>query len=174
MHRRALLALLPLVTLAACGEGRPGPVGFGDSIRRPGLAAPWTFGDFSRFNGQPAAAARAVATLEHLSASFANDPFWTPEFSVTTAFQLGKGRDETRAALGIDPAALADVTVPALDAVAQALEMGDRPAALARLDAAPFRLGAAETLRRLGALPRLPEAERAAQMTAAELAQSSR
>ncbi len=175
MHRRTLLALLPLLPLAACGEGKTtSPVGFGDSIRRPGLAAPWTFGDFSRFDGQPAAAARAVAALEHLAASFANDPFWTPEFSVTTAFQLRKGRDEARAALGIDPEALADVTIPALDAVAAALEMGDRAAADQWLGAAPFRLGAAETLRRLSSLPRLPEAERAAQMTAAELAQTPR
>jgi hypothetical protein len=174
MHRRTLLALLPATALAACSEGRPGPVGFGDSIRRPGLRAPSTFGDLSRWSGQPAAAARAVASLEHLAESLTTDPFWTPDFPVTTGFQLKKGRDEARAALGIDPKAPADAVVPALEAAARALEGGDRPAAEALLQSRAFTLGGAGTLARLASLPPLPEAELAAQMTAADLSRSRR
>lgn len=173
MNRRTLLlALLPVTALAACGEGRPGPVGFGDATRRPGLRAPWVFGDLSQWNGQPAAAARAVASLEHLAHTFATDPFWTPDFPVTTVLQLQKGRDEARAALGIAPRAPGPTVVAALDGLATALERLDRPAADALLAQPPFTLPPAETLRRLASLPRLPEAATAAQMTAADLARS--
>lgn len=174
MHRRrTLLSLLPALALIACEELRlpaDSPVGFGDSVRRPALEAPWAFGDLSRWNGQPGAAARAVAALEHLADALPNDPFYTPEFSVTVLLQLQAARAEVRQALGIDADAAPRDVIATLDGAAWALEAGDRAAALATLDRAPFlTLGGAATLDRLASLPALPRAAEAAGAVAAEM-----
>lgn len=179
MHRRrTLLTLLPALalpalTLAACEDLRlpeDSPVGFGDSVRGPALEAPWAFGDLSRWNGQPGAAARAVAALEHLADALQGDPFYTPEFSPTVVLQLQAARAEVRQALGIDPGAAPPDVIATLDGTAWAMEASDRTTALATLDRAPFfTLGGQATLQRLASLPALPRAAEAAQAIAAEM-----
>jgi hypothetical protein len=175
MNRRSLLALLALPPLlAACGEGGGYSAGFGDSVRRPALRAPWEFGDLSHWNGQPAAAARAVSVLEQLADALATDPFWTPEVSPTVVIQLQQARAEVRQALGIDPRATPDNVRAALETAAYALDRYDREAAAVALTGPAFHQPGAETLHRLETLPRLPRASEAASGVAAEMGRLDR
>ncbi|MFB9970998.1 hypothetical protein ACFFMP_13755 [Pseudoroseomonas cervicalis] len=89
---------------------------------------------------------------------------------MTVLLQLQAARAEVRQALGIDADATPRDVIATLDGAAWALEAGDRAAALATLDRAPFlTLGGAATLDRLASLPALPRAAEAAGAVAAEM-----
>ncbi|MCU0946497.1 MAG: hypothetical protein MUF65_14185 [Rubritepida sp.] len=153
-----MAAGLPLLILAACTQD---PVtdylgGFGDPVRGASLWGPRNLGDTSRFAGDPAGAAIAAAQLEFLARSFRENPIWAPGTAPGTLTALAAGQREMRAALGIAPAAPPAAVEAQLRAAATALRGGSPARAEAALTGPDFTLGGAETLRRLGSLPRLP------------------
>lgn len=170
MRRRHLLAL-PLL-LAACAQD---PVtdylgGIGDPMRGAALYGPRNLGDTSVYAGDPAGAAIAAAQLEFLVRSFREDPRWAPGTDASTLFALEAGQREMRGALGIAPAAAPAEVERALRAAALALRDASQVRAEAALNLpAIFTLGAPETIRRLGSLPRLNAVSVAGGAVAAEM-----
>jgi len=167
MTRRALLLLLPL---AACAQDPAGDylLGFGDPLRGAALNAPRNLGATERLAGNPAAAAFAAAQMEFLARRMTPaDPRWGPGMSPTIQPTLEQGRDEFRAAIGLDPAMPGEAAEAALRAAAQRLQSGMGAAAFA--DRAVFTLGPQATLERLSNLPRLPRVRLAAGAAAAEM-----
>jgi len=168
--RRRLLLLLIAPAVAGCTLDPSGAYlgGFGDPVRGAALNAPWLFGDMSRYAGNPAGAARAVAQVEFLTDALFNDPFWSPRIQGTVPIQMRMGRDELRAALGIAPDAGTQAVIAGMRGAADALAQGSTPRAEAALSAPLFTAGGRETLDRLGSLPRLPRLAEAAGGVAAE------
>lgn len=170
MRRRPLLAL-PLL-LAACAED---PVtgylgGVGDPVRGAALYGPRNLGDTSIYAGDPAGAAIAAAQLEFLARSFREDPRWAPGTDASTLFALENGQREMRAALGIAPRAPTAEVERALRTAALSLRDGSQVRAEQALNLPEiFTLGAPETLRRLGSLPRLGAVAVAGGAVAAEM-----
>jgi hypothetical protein len=170
MRRRPLLAL-PLL-LTACTQD---PVtdylgGIGDPVRGAALYGPRNLGDTSLYADDPAGAAIAAAQLEFLLRSFRDDPRWAPGTDASTLFALENGQREMRAALGIAPAAAPVEVERALRAAAGALRDGSPARAEAALNLPSiFTLGPAETIRRLGSLPRLNAVAVAGGAAAAEM-----
>lgn len=170
MRRRPLLAL-PLF-LAACTQD---PVadhlgGIGDPVRGAALYGPRNLGDTSLYAGDPAGAAIAAAQLEFLARSFREDPRWAPGTDASTLSALENGQREMRAALGIAPHAAAVEVERALRQAALALRDGSQIRAEQALNLPEiFPLGAPETIRRLGSLPRLNAVAVAGGAVAAEM-----
>ncbi len=107
--------------------------------------------------GQPGAAARAIAELEYLAENLAGSPRY-PSANPRALNQLQIARREARAALGIPRDAESDSVVRGLRDASRALAANDRDGFDAALPSAAFTLGPQETLRRLGAPPRVPSA----------------
>jgi hypothetical protein len=172
--RRALL-LAPLL-LMACTED---PVtdylgGFGDPVRGASLWGPRNLGDTTRWEGDPAGAAMAAAQLEFLARSFRENPLWAPGTAPGTLAALAAGQREMRAALGIRPAAPSAAVEIQLRAASEALRAGSRVGAEAALSGSDFTLPPAETLGRLGSLPRLPAVAWAGGAVAEEIGRRDR
>lgn len=171
--RRAFLAVL---VLAGCAElQRPNvleqpPPGLlavsADPVRTALAATTQAFADQgSQLRGRPAEAARAAAQLEYLVAVA---PGAVP-LSRAAGIALLAARDELRAALGVPEAAAARPVVASLNAAASALARTDTAAATRAL--AP--VGGAETLRRLGDIGALPNAEQATILLSRELSRNA-
>lgn len=176
MTRRALFALPLILTLAACDID---PVtdylgGFGDPVRGAALFAPRNLGDTSRWEGDPAGAAMALAQLEFLARSFRDNPLYSVNSNPATSQTLQSAVAEMRATLGIAPDARnADVEV-LLRRTSVALREGSRAQALAALTGPNFIVPPEAVLRRLGDLPRLPIVSAAAGMAANEISPGRR
>jgi len=175
MTRRPLLLALPLL-LGACVADTPDAYlgGLGDPVRGAALNAPRQFGDLSRWFGDPAGAARAVAQVEFLAEALDSDPRWAPQVQPTAALQMRVARREVRDALGIAPAAPTGAVRPALLAAADAIAQGSPARAEAALSAPAFAAGGRATLERLARLPRLPRTAEAAGAVAAEFMRMDR
>lgn len=168
---RALL-LVVLLLGAGCETDPVGRhfFGLGDPVRGAALHAPRNLGDTSRWAGQPAEAALAVAQLEFLAQEFRTNPRYAPEVDPTVTLQLERARAEMRQFLGIAPAAPPEAVIAALRRAAEALRGGSQASAEAALQSAFFTAGPLVTLARLGAMPRLPQTGAAARRAAAEIA----
>lgn len=174
MKRRSLL-ILPLV-LAACDVD---PVtdylgGIGDPVRGAALFAPRNLGDTSRWRGDPASAAIAVAQLEFLARSFREHPIYSVNSNPATSQTLDSAVREMRGALGIREAAPNAVIEALLRRAGQALREGSEARALVALTGPDFLLPPQEVLRRLGDLPRLRIVSAAAGMAANEVSVTRR
>lgn len=171
--RRALL-LSPLL-LGACTKD---PVtdylgGFGDPVRGASLWATRNLGDTSRWEGDPAGAAMAAAQLEFLARSYRENPIWAPGTAPGTLAALAAGQRELRAALGIRQDAPSATVEQQLRIASRALRAGSIARAEAALGGVDFTLPPAETLRRLGSLPRLPAVAWAAGAVGEEIGRRS-
>jgi len=149
----------------------PGPPGTASSAGDPGrgavLSAAYAFARPERLRGNPAAAARAVASLEWMTATLPFEQHWIAATPATFS-RLTLGRDEVRGALGLSRDAPPHLVAAALGQAALALDRGDREAAATALNpVAPG--GGAGVLRVLDALPRLPRAAEATAMADHEM-----
>ncbi len=168
MTRRALLLSLPLLAACTMDPAADYLGGFGDPLRGAALNAPRNLGDTSIYQGDPAGALMAAAHMEFLARRMTPaDPRWGPGLSPTIQPQLEAGRDEFRAAIGLNPRLSGEAAETALRAAAQRLRAG--VAAQAFTDRGIFTLGQEETLRRLNNLPRLHQVRLAAGAAAAEM-----
>lgn len=169
-------AVMALVVLAGCAElQRPRvieapPPGLltvsADPVASALAATSRAFADQgSQLRGRPSEAARAAAQLEYL---IAVAPGAVP-LSRAAEIALLAARGELRAALGVPQAADARPVVASLNMAAGALERSDAAAATRAL--AP--VGGAETLRRLGDIGALPNAEQATILLGRELARNA-
>lgn len=168
MTRRALLLALPLLAGCTMDPALDYLGGFGDPLRGAALNAPRNLGDTAIYQGNPAGALMAAAHMEFLARRMTPaDPRWGPGLSPTIQPQLEAGRDEFRAALGINPRLSGEAAETALRAAAQRLRagVGVRPFG----DRAVFTLGEEETMRRAANLPRLQQVRLAAGAAAAEM-----
>lgn len=171
MFRTLVRAAIATIVVAGCAADPAGAylLGVGDPVRGAALYAPRNLGDTSRWAGQPAGAARAVAQLEFLADEFSRNPRYAPEIQPTVTLQLAASRAELRGQLGIATAAPPVVVIAALRRAAAALDSGSAAGAEAALSAPGFMLPPVATLARLGSLPRLPRTAEAAGAAAAEL-----
>ena len=156
----AALALAACTTPATQPPPLPSPVSAApglpeDEARRAAIDAnSW----FARPRpNQPAQAARAHAELEFLAEALTRDPNLRGGAGAGLP-QLQIARREHRTALGIPADAAAGAVVLGLRSAAEALERGDRTAALGALPRSTFAAGPEETLRRLARPPRVPSA----------------
>ncbi|WP_439598171.1 hypothetical protein [Falsiroseomonas sp.] len=162
------LAALALLLLAGGCTPMPPPesvalpasaqtAGAGDPTRGAILASSYAFATPARLQGQPEAAARALAQLEYLTVELGQGGAWR-DMHPLVGLELRQARAEARQALGFRADAAPQVAVDALYGTAAALGQGNRAAALATL--APLAPpGAAEqALARLSELPPLPRA----------------
>jgi len=142
--------------------------GFGEPVRGAALFAPDRLGDFTRWRGDPAGAARAAAQLELLADSFARDPRFAIDANPAVPQQLARARGEMRGAIGIAPDAQPTLVILALRRAAERLEAGNPAQAEAALAGAAFPNGGAATLAALAAAPALPQTRIAANLVAVE------
>ena len=166
--RRALL-LIP-VLLGACAHGgpqpfvpdtaliAPGQLGFG--VLDPDVSAvnyaAWAFADPGRTRNNPAAAARACASMDYIAGELYTSPRWA-NIDAITKEQLLQGRVQMRRALGIPLDARSQLVVNGLAGASNALAAGNGQAALAALSNPAFPNPQA-TLAQLYSLPYLQEA----------------
>lgn len=174
--RTVSLAAIALALAACAAQGPPQPPPISPFAAQPGLpqdeirraaidANSW----FARPRaGLPAEAARAHAELEYLAEVLPT----TPRYAGANVNQLMIARREARTALAIAPDAPANDVVRALRDAATALAAGDGTAAAAALPRALFTAGPQETIRRLGAPPRVPSARPALVALASDLGRS--
>lgn len=170
--RRALIMLMP-VALAACAGVTPPEtatlpsnylLGAGDPTRGAVFAASGAFARPSQLQGQPGAAARALANMEYITVALPQDQLMTTRLEGTTELQLLAARREWRSALGVAPAAPAQGVIDGLLAASAALAANDRAGAGTALSTPVFAAGPEATLSRLSALPPLPQTAQAAEM----------
>jgi hypothetical protein len=170
MRRRLALLALPGLALAACGDGPAFqqaslPRGFvdgaGDPLRAAVLQANAAFSNQAALQGNPAAAARALAEMEFLAIQFPGNPTVPGNTGMVQPMLFG-ARSEWRRALGVSHEVPAQPVINALFGAARALDAGDRAAAAAALPRDVFPAGGEATLARLAALPPLPQTAAAA------------
>jgi hypothetical protein len=169
--RRALLSLLSVpLLLGACAHGgpqpfvpdtalvAPGQLGFGvlDADVQAVNYAAWAFADPGRTRNNPAAAARACASMDYIAGQLYTSPRWA-NIGAITKEQLLRGRVEMRRALGIPVDARSQLVVVGLADASKALTVGNQQAALAALSNPAFPDPQA-TLARLYSLPYLQQA----------------
>ncbi|MGG5888020.1 hypothetical protein ACLF3G_12850 [Falsiroseomonas sp. HC035] len=169
MHlpRRATLTLLLAAGCAPLAPTAPAetvnlpaaglPLGAGDPTRGAILASSYAFGRPATLQGNPAAAAEALAQLEYLTAELGTGGAWR-DMDPLVSVELRQARDEARAALGFRQAATAQVAVNALYGTAVALRRNDGAAAGAALVPLAPPGGSEAALARLANLPPLPRA----------------
>lgn len=104
--------------------------------------------------GDPAAGAEAVLALEYSAGALNNEPRWAG-LSPDIKAGMIRGRIAVRDVLGVTSDASSQSVVNALSAARRALQIEDRPAALAALRSPVFTLGPDKTLELLGNLPYL-------------------
>jgi len=161
--RRCVLLLAGL--LAACANGGPQPFVPDYAVLPPGALgfgaldqdvpavnyAAWAFADPSRTRGNPAAGARATASMDYIAGALYTSPRWA-NIDPLTKEQLLQGRAEERRALGVPPGAPSQLVVTSLANASGALASGNQGAALAALSNPAFPNPPA-TLARLSDLP---------------------
>jgi hypothetical protein len=180
LHRRQKhhqVIILLVLMASACTSGPVPPSvslppdavqGAGDPTRAAIITTANVFAAPGSIAGQTALAARAAAQLEYLVVEIPTGPRWRG-FSPNVSLELEQARPELRSALGIDPAAAPQAVIDSLYATSRALTAGDR-AAVERILVPPlYPAGAAVTLQRLSALPRLPHANFATALAASEM-----
>ncbi len=179
MRRLPRLAIvgLPLLALACAAPPVEPQVtlpptaateGAGDPTRGAILASAYVFGQPQSVAGNPAAAAEALAQLEYLTAELASGPRWR-DMDPTVPMAFARARSEARAAFGLDPAAPPQRAIDSLYGTAAALRAADRTRAASSLAALTGPAQAEPTLRRLAALPYLPQAAFATSRAQTEL-----
>ena len=173
MRRAAVLAFVAL--LAGCGLATPPP----DTARLPagafgGLGDPdvgamnlsqWAFADPGRTRGNPVDAARAVAAVDYLGGELTTSPRWTYMDPITQQ-QMLQARAAVRQVVGVAPGAPSQAVVNTQLAFAGAYEAGNRPAALAALQAPIYQHPPDQTLQILANLPYVQVANVATQHAA--------
>jgi hypothetical protein len=171
--RKTLPAALLVLSLGACAGVTPPETaslpanyisGAGDPTRGAVFAASGAFARPAQLQGQPGAAARALATMEYIAVALPQDPLMTTRLDGMTELQLLAARREWRAALGVPPSAPAQGVMDGLFVVSDALAANDRRVAGAALTSNLFPAGPDATLGRLAALPPLPQTALAAEM----------
>lgn len=169
----AVLALLPaLLPISACVPlAPPGPTaslpfdavqGAGDPTRSAIFSTAYAFNNPGGL-ADPAVAARMAANLEWLATSLPQDPRYN--YAPTLSGQLALARSELHAALFVAPDAPPQAVVDGLYGASRALRASDPAGAARALPVVAFPNGQG-TLRRLAALPPLPQS--AAATAAAE------
>jgi hypothetical protein len=165
--------------LAGCASGAPPnvavlpPGAFGAAPDQDQAAldqAEYAFADPGRIYGRPAAAARAAAAIDYLAGAVETAPRWA-YIAPDTKQEMLDARVGVRQALGIAPDAPSQGVVDALLTAADALDAGNRHAAVSALQAPGFTLPAGVTLARLSALPYV-QAANVATREASDAAQS--
>lgn len=114
-----------------------------------------------RLSGQPAVAARAVASMEYLTVDLPENARTRGNVAALVP-QLQQARAEWREALGIAADAPPQQVINQLFAAARALDNGDQAAAVQALSAPIFTRGGAGTLAVLNDLPPLRQTNVAA------------
>lgn len=169
MRRRALLSLLILAGCSAEGFVTPEVArlprdsveGAGDPTRAAVSRAAYAFANQATLNGNPGAAARAIADMEYLAASLPSDPRFQQRDPLLPV-RLSQARTEWRQALGIPAGAPAQPLIDRLYAVWRAMRAGDQAAAAAALPPSLIPPGGQAVLAKLAALPPLPQTALAA------------
>jgi hypothetical protein len=138
-----------------------------DQVRSAILSSSYVFGQPAAVAGNPGAAAEAIGQLEYLAVEIPTGPRYQDLDAIVTPM-LAMGRDEARAAMGVQPDVSAQAAVNAFYDAAAALRGGNREAARAAL--APVAPDPSATLARLAALPVLPQAAAATRMAQTALA----
>lgn len=160
------LILMLVLAVAGCaadpaGEVPPVPPLAGQGTRDPGLnaieGAAEAFGNTEALRGRPADAAVAVSRLEWAALAVPADRSFFI-YGTMTGPGLTAARWEVRRALGIATDAPAPLVIAGMEGAAGALARGDSAAAGAALSSPVF---SPDTLARLAALPRLPQANQA-------------
>lgn len=105
-----------------------------------------------RMRGQPACMALAVACLDAMAGQFSTSGRWIT-FNFFTKQEMLDARAQVRAALGIPQNAPSQSVIDQLVAASQALDKGDRRAALAALSGPDFTKGPEQTLALLSHFP---------------------
>jgi hypothetical protein len=153
--------LLAALLLGGCAAGGPPnvaqlPPGAFGAAPDPDQAAlnraEYDFADSSRLYGRPAEAARAAAAIDYLAGAFDTQPRWA-YLPPDTKQEMQDARAGVRQALGIAPDAPSQGVVDALFTAADALDAGDRAAAVAALRAPGFTLPPGRMLTRLSEMP---------------------
>ena len=163
MRREAVFACA--VVLAGCAAVTPPP----DTARVPagafgGLADPdvsamnlaqWAWADPGRTHNDPVDGARAVAVVDYLGGELTTSPRWS-HMDPITPVQMQQARAAVRQAVGIAPNAPSQAVTQSLLVFAGNYEDGNRPAALAALQAPIYQHPPEQTLAMLGNLPYVP------------------
>ena len=164
-----------VILLAGCGLETPPP----DTARVPagafgGLADPdvsamnlaqWAFSDPARTRNDPVDAARAVAAVDYLGGELTTSPRWSYMDPITPV-QMQQARVAVRQVVGIAPNAPSQQVTQTLLTFAGNYEFGNRPAALAALQAPIYQHPPEQTLALLDKLPYVPIANIASQHAA--------
>lgn len=138
--------------------------GAGDPTRGAVFAASGVFARPAQLQGEPAEAARALATMEYIAVALPQDPLMTIRLDGMTELQLLAARREWRSALGVPQSAPAQGVIDGLFVASAALAANERRVAGAALSPTLFPAGPDATLGRLAALPPLPQTVLAAEM----------
>jgi hypothetical protein len=171
-------AMTTVLALAGCASAMPpvnlaqvAPGAFesnGDNDVAAINLASWALALPSRTQDRPEEGARAAAAVDYLAGELSYSPRWA-FMSPITKIQMLQARDEVRAVLGVAPGAPSQLVVSALLTTANALQSGNRTAALMALSAPVFTKGPDQTLAAVTNLPRLPIANVATQHASIEL-----
>jgi hypothetical protein len=165
MPRPASLALLLGLSLAACVPyAEPAPTvslprdaveGATDPLRASLALTSSVFARPQRLAGQPAVAARAIASMEYLAVDLPENARTRGNVAAIVP-QLQQARAEWRGVLGITADAAPQQVINQLFAAARAIDGGDQAAAAAALSMPIFTRGGPATLAALNDLPPLP------------------
>ena len=164
-----------VMLLAGCGLATPPP----DTARVPagafgGLADPdvsamnlaqWAFADPARTRNDPVDAARAVAAVDYLGGELTTSPRWI-YMNPITPVEMQQARVAVRQVVGIAPNAPSQLVTQTLLTFAGNYELGNRPAALAALQAPIYEHPPEQTVALLDNLPYVPIANIASQHAA--------
>jgi hypothetical protein len=123
--------------------------------------AVWAFAVASRTHNDPIDAARGVIAVEYLAGELQSSPRWF-RVSLAAKVEMVQARDELRQVLGIRPDAPPQAVVDALLRMIDALQAGNRPAALQALSGPIFTRPPDWTLAELNDLPYVRDANMAA------------
>ena len=146
----------PTVTLP-----RDAVAGATDPLRASLALTSSVFARPQRLAGQPAVAARAIASMEFLTVDLPESGR-TRGATAAAVPQLRAALPEWRDAIGVAPDAPPQAVINQLFAAARALDNGDQAGAVQALSAPIFTRGAAATLAALNDLPPLPRTNAAA------------
>lgn len=164
MRRLSPFALALGLSIAACAPYQePAPTvtlprdavaGATDPLRASLALTSSVFARPQRLAGQPAVAARAIASMEYLTVELPENAR-TRGTTAAVVPQLQTARPEWRAAIGVAPDAAPQQVINQLFAAARGLDNGDQRAALQALSAPIFTRGPEATLAALSDLPPL-------------------
>jgi hypothetical protein len=174
----AVAACLAILAASCAGETRPNvarvPAGAFDSNGDNDVAAinlsSWALASSARTQQRPDVAARSLAAVDYLAGELDYSPRWN-YMSPLTKVQMLQARKEVREILGVAPDAPSQAVVTGLLTAANALQTGNRAAALLSLSPPTFTKPPEQTLALLSSLPYLPIANVATQHASIESTQ---